>query len=732
MFGKMVQTNVVDEHVTQQQLKMRRTFLTHSQLIFLLGIFLIAGLWLFVWQQIEYDYDRTINETSREAMNLAIAFEENVRRILSEADKDLRYMKHSYEQGGTSNPAFIASALNAADDSSRRQVAVYDEEGIVTASYILKAVGEKRSDRTYFQVHRDRDSQELYIDRPIISRIDGSKVIPLTRRINNPDGSFGGIVYIGLKLDYLLEFYQEMNLGKDQMITLIGLDGIVRVRQSGTDFEVVQNLTNSTLWQMIQSNSSGTYIAKATVDGIERVISYRTMPDYPLAFAIGKATTAALADFEKRKYDFLFGALLLSLFIMFICCLLADRFEKQREHSADLENKVDDRTRDMQAAQKALHQLNAELEDIVNQRTQELQDSTKTLREEILERAKVEEHVRSQARMLDMARDYIVAIDMNCRILYWNRGAELGYGWLADEAVGQVTHSLLKTQFPVSAEAILNSLLTEGRWEGELTYTRKDGRQILVKSHQTLNRDVQGNPVSILEINHDITEHKKYEAEIARLDRLNIIGEMAAGIGHEVRNPMTTVRGYLQRFALNSAFAEYSDPITLMIEELDRANSIISEFLAVAKNKAVEQKIYNLNKVISALLPLLQAEAFHTGHQLLVEMDEVLDFFMDEKEIRQLILNLTRNGFEAMQRGGKLTIATFVESGKVVLRVSDNGKGIPQEAMDKLGTPFFTTKENGTGLGLAVCFRIAERHGARIDTKTSPQGTTFDVYFKIA
>jgi PAS domain S-box-containing protein len=227
----------------------------------------------------------------------------------------------------------------------------------------------------------------------------------------------------------------------------------------------------------------------------------------------------------------------------------------------------------------------------------------------------------------------------------------------------------------------------------------------------------------------DITEQKKYEAELSRLDRLNIVGEMAVGIGHEVRNPMTTVRGYLQMFQLKEKFTEYDEQISTMIEELDRANAIITEFLSLAKDKAVELVKGNLNNVLNALFPLLQADAFRAGHILEMETRDIPDVRLNESELRQLVLNLVRNGFEAMQSGGTLTIKSYLKRGRIVLAICDTGTGIPEQVLEKLGTPFMTTKETGTGLGLAVCYRIAERHGAKIDFKTSAEGTTFFVIF---
>lgn len=227
----------------------------------------------------------------------------------------------------------------------------------------------------------------------------------------------------------------------------------------------------------------------------------------------------------------------------------------------------------------------------------------------------------------------------------------------------------------------------------------------------------------------DITEKRLMEEKILRLDELNLIGEMAAGISHEIRNPMTSVRGFLQMLSLKSDCAKYAEYFTLMIEELDRANAIITEFLSMGRSKATAMRLQNLNDVIKTLLPLLEADA--ASHDKIIETDlsPLIDLDLNEKEIRQLTLNLARNGFEAMSKGGRLTIQTYMEDGSVVLAVHDQGEGIQPEILAKLGTPFLTTKDNGTGLGLGICYSIAARHNAKISVKTSPNGTTFIVKF---
>jgi signal transduction histidine kinase len=194
---------------------------------------------------------------------------------------------------------------------------------------------------------------------------------------------------------------------------------------------------------------------------------------------------------------------------------------------------------------------------------------------------------------------------------------------------------------------------------------------------------------------------------------------------------MTTVRGYLQLFQRKEKFAEYKEQFGIMIEELDRANGIITEFLSLAKTKAIDIKPGNLNDTIRSLFPLFQAEALHLGQEVQADVNDIPTICYDEKEIRQLILNLVRNGMEAMEAGGVLKIKTYLDNEKVSLSIQDTGKGIDKRIMPNIGTPFFTTKDSGVGLGLSICYRIAERHKAKLEIRSSNAGTNVIVKFPI-
>lgn len=240
-----------------------------------------------------------------------------------------------------------------------------------------------------------------------------------------------------------------------------------------------------------------------------------------------------------------------------------------------------------------------------------------------------------------------------------------------------------------------------------------------------------GTVIAFEGIIRDITPRKRMEQDMAKLEGLNAIGQMAANIAHEIRNPMTTVRGYLQLLGGKKEFNAFKNEFELLLSELDRTNAIITEYLALSKEKTAEFTTGQLNDVINAMLPLMQADANASTKSIRTKIRPLPDIQLNSKEIRQLILNLVRNGLEAMDSGGTLTIETGVNDKGVMLAVRDQGKGIPAEIMDKLGTPFFTTKKDGTGLGLAVCYRIAGRHGAMIEYETCSKGTDFYVYFPI-
>ncbi|MGI6492193.1 MAG: two-component system sensor histidine kinase NtrB [Pelotomaculum sp.] len=303
-------------------------------------------------------------------------------------------------------------------------------------------------------------------------------------------------------------------------------------------------------------------------------------------------------------------------------------------------------------------------------------------------------------------------------------------GYTAEEIIGTSMHEIQLFVEETEKTDFVNEICRECCVkEREARLRTKSGKVItVILSAVVIN--VYGSDY-ILIVGRDITQLKTYQKEMARLDCLHLVGEMAASISHEIRNPMTTVRGFLQLLSKKDQYALDKNYMDLMIEELDRANGIITEYLSLAKNKAVEKKRQSLNQRIRTIFSLIQAEALKQEKSIKLELGEIPYTVMDKNEIHQLLLNLIRNGLDAMAPGGVLTIKTYREGDQVVLSVIDQGQGIAPEILDKIGTPFFSTKENGTGLGLSVCYSIVQRHNAEITIDTSPSGTTFCVKFKV-
>ena len=333
--------------------------------------------------------------------------------------------------------------------------------------------------------------------------------------------------------------------------------------------------------------------------------------------------------------------------------------------------------------------------------------------------------IKSQEEMatiLESMTDCFFAIDRNFQFTYINRAGELAFGKSRDELLGKKMteafrfndtallyyHEVMSKKRPTTFQILSEAL--GNKWVEECVYPTETGLSCYFR---------------------DITSQKIAQDEMARLDRLSLVGQLAAGIGHEIRNPMTTVRGYLQLLGEKPDYAAQKSTFELMISELDRANSIITEFLSLAQTRQTELKPQNLNDILSHLYPLLEADAFTQNKQLCFIPGEIPNLNLNTKEISQLIFNLTRNGLEAMQEKGCLTLESYLQDGMVVLAIEDEGCGIPPKNNSKLGIPFFTTKDNGTGLGLATCYKIAESHNAKICVDSNPRGTIFYISFPI-
>lgn len=266
-------------------------------------------------------------------------------------------------------------------------------------------------------------------------------------------------------------------------------------------------------------------------------------------------------------------------------------------------------------------------------------------------------------------------------------------------------------------------------WKGEIKNIAKDGSFYWVDTTIVPFLNDQGKPYQFLAIRNDITERKRTEETLHRQDKLAAVGQLAAGVAHEIRNPLTSIKGYAEFLQLDEKNPERLEFLDIILDEIERVNTIVEEFMVLAKPRAANLEEKNIVPIIKNVLNLLSFEARKKHVKLhFSSCEDIIQVECDEDRLKQVFLNLVKNGIEAMPNGGDLSILTTVRDQKVEISIKDSGIGIPEEKIKKLGEPFYTTKENGNGLGLMVTFKIIESHNGSVYIESEvDKGTTFNI-----
>jgi PAS domain S-box-containing protein len=369
-----------------------------------------------------------------------------------------------------------------------------------------------------------------------------------------------------------------------------------------------------------------------------------------------------------------------------------------------------------------------------------------------VERKEADQRIREQAQLLDKARDAIIAFDMDGRVVYWNKSAERLTGWTADEMLGaRAQERLYDSSEAEKLEECHETVREEGEWTGELRQQSKDGEELVVESRWTLVRDSGGQPTSILVINTDITERKRLESQFLRSQRMESIGRLVGGIAHDLGNLLVPILlGVKVLKRRESEDEKVLQTLDMIEKSAERGSNMVEQVLAFARGVEGERVALQAATIIDEVAKIT-TETFPDDIDVEVSVPENLnDIVGDATQIQQVLMNLCVNARDAMPDGGVIDIgASEVELSEaeaqrkmdaepgsyVCLRVSDTGSGIPEEAIDKIFEPFFSTKAEGegTGLGLSTAYSIVKSHNGFVDVESEPgTGTTFRVYVPVA
>ncbi|WAA11134.1 PAS domain-containing sensor histidine kinase [Fervidibacillus albus] len=235
-----------------------------------------------------------------------------------------------------------------------------------------------------------------------------------------------------------------------------------------------------------------------------------------------------------------------------------------------------------------------------------------------------------------------------------------------------------------------------------------------------------------LTIFRDVTERLKMEDQLRKSDMLNVIGELAAGIAHEIRNPMTSLKGFIQ--LLKGSVDGYSMYFNIIMAELERIESIVNEFLVLSKPQVVHYKMFNVVQIMKETIELLHPQAMMENIQIRTDFEvENFPIYCEPNQIKQVFINIIKNAIEVMPKGRFITITiSRLKKHFVKVSIQDEGSGISKDKIKKLGQPFYTTKERGTGLGLMISYKIIKEHGGKIEVESElGKGTVFHVMLPI-
>lgn len=641
----------------------------------------------------ESEREMVIQAAFKEAGNLARSFEEHSSRTIKEADETALFLKYQYEKMGKNIDItqYIKEGMFVKQPFVL--LSIIDANGDLALSSQVPFVPSNLKDRKHFFIHKDSDLGQLFISEPVLGRSSGKWSIQMTRRINNPDGSFGGVVVVSLDPSYFGEFYKQVDLGGQSIISLIGRDGIMRAHGLEQLENIGMDVSNSSLMDHLKVSDSGQYMVKSKIDGIRRIYSYRALKDYPVVVLVGIDEAEVFREFNQRINSYYFIAAALTVMIITFILLLLNSFERQKRNF------------------QAMKQVRDSLEVKVKKRTQELFAMNEELR------AMNEQHVA-----------------MN-------------------EELRQNNEEIQK----------------------EITDRKKIESRLKVSQEELTQKN---NALTIA-----LETVKKTQNHLIRQEKLAGIGQLAAGVAHEINNPLGFVTNNIEALeeyytAFHRILAAYQElgmkmAATENLQVVEKINQILSlereqELAYILQdlpnlfrdtNEGLE-RICKIVKGIGVFSRIDRDHAFiqydlHKGleNTLLMACNEIKHHAVVEKifgqipvveaigsEINQVLLNMIVNAVHAMKEKnkdekGKIKITTWCDAQFVYCQIEDDGIGISAENLKQIFNPFFTTKPvgQGTRIGLSISYDIVvNRHQGDIIVESFPgKGTSFTIKLPI-
>jgi len=327
----------------------------------------------------------------------------------------------------------------------------------------------------------------------------------------------------------------------------------------------------------------------------------------------------------------------------------------------------------------------------------------------------------------------IIAIDGGNRIASYNQAAEAILGHETGAVLGRSIQEIL----PDACLEIVETLKSrEGPIEKEIECPTREGRITPLEVIGTPLMDEDGKRIAHVILLRDLSEVNQLKREVARSQRLASLGSLASSVAHEIRNPLSSIKGFAtyfrERYRDNAEDAKTAE---IMIQEVERLNRVISQLLEFARPLQITPQDVSLPDIIRHTLKVVEGQARESGIAIRTNLPEDMDHVtVDPDKFKQVFLNLYLNAITAMEKGGTLTASLSQDEQRTIrVDIADTGKGIPAENLGRIFDPYFTTKPTGTGLGLAIVYKIIEAHSGEIRVEsTAGNGTVVSIFLPVA
>ncbi len=651
--------------------------------IILGALVILFAVFFWVQQVVAKERETAFANTQDVNSKIALSDEVRIRSLLASLDKVLLIMRIEF----VANPKLTREALMLRleelkiDNELDPYIYFADASGEVLLSSAQSSTSQKLklnvADRAFFIKQKIEQGDPLMVGAPVESRFNGQWVIPLTRRITNRDGSFGGVISLSVDPNLFTDPFGKTSLGKNATRALMGLDGYTLLRLNGDKVSFGGDTRKSQLYTEIKQSKVGSYKAVAASDGIQRAVSYRVIDPYGIIILAGSSVESIEDSYRDKARGYIIGSVLFGALIVSMCGLMLFGIVRQRKLAASQ------------------------------------QQFTK---------------------LIELVPQLISGLDKHGEIVWVNNRSPEYVGPSAEEQAAGFdwVRAAVHPDDQIRVNDFVASALTRSQNMESCEYRKRrfDGAYLWFSSQITRVSDVDSGEISFLQTGTDIHDRKMAEERSRVAQKLESIGQLTGGMAHDFNNLLAIILGNLDLARSQQTAAAATRQIDVAMNAAQRGVGLVKSLLALASKQPLLPATIDLGALTERISPLLKHAAGQRVHFELKLPSVGVQVEVDEAGLEAVLLNLTMNARDAMPKGGDLSLSLGITGASASIVMTDTGTGMPEAVRKRATEPFFTTKErgHGTGLGLSmVAGFVKQSHGSLKIQSVEGKGTTIEI-----